>query len=419
MLRIFQIIFVGILVDFMYIGAAFRFLPSVNMKQIMAIFGVALMVWHVVQTRRYQVSKDLLICGGISVAFSLMNLIAIEYNETYDYVYANYVTSFLTWVFSGYTAMSAMRWVHGKATISLLAAYLAGVCAIQCVFALWIDNSPALKAIVDSTFVISSEFFEEIGRIYGLGLFMLDPAGVRMSCVAILICHVLALDEEVQKSKGKIFYFVLCLMIMIGIGNIVSRTTTVGVAIGLVGLFLSSRVWTLQIKSQMLRLTNILLVIILIAVPLAIYLYNTDPYFYSQFRYGFEGFFNYFEKGEFRTTSTDILKNSMWIWPETLETWIIGTGLFSGYLYHTDIGYCRFILYSGLLGFGTFASMFVYLAFSHMRQYPRYALMFFSLGALSFIIWIKVSTDILAIWGLLLFLDKDPNYNHNAKHIIG
>lgn len=419
MLRIFQIIFVGILVDFMYIGAKFTPLPFINMKQVMAAFGIILMGWHIIQTRRYQISKDLLICGGISVAFSLINLLAIEYNETYDYIYANYIVSFLTWTFSGYTAMSAMRWVHGKATINLLAAYLAGVCAIQCIASLAIDNNEAIRSFVKLIFAFEAQFFEGIDRLYGLGDFTLDTAGVRMSCVAILICHVLALDEEVQKSNGKIFYFVLCLMIMIGIGNIVSRTTTVGVAIGLVGLFLSSRVWTLQIKSQMLRLTNILLVIILIAVPLAIYLYNTDPYFYSQFRYGFEGFFNYFEQGEFRTDSTDILEKNMWIWPKTLEAWIIGTGEFSGFRYGTDIGYCRFILYSGLLGFGTFASMFVYLAFSHMRQYPRYALMFFSLGALSFIIWIKVSTDILAIWGLLLFLDKDPNYNHNAKHIIG
>lgn len=44
----------------------------------------------------------------------------------------------------------------------------------------------------------------------------------------------------------------------------------------------------------------------------------------------------------------------MWIWPENLKGWLIGTGLFANFVYSTDIGYCRFILYCGLIGFGTF-----------------------------------------------------------------
>lgn len=44
----------------------------------------------------------------------------------------------------------------------------------------------------------------------------------------------------------------------------------------------------------------------------------------------------------------------MWVWPEDVKSWIIGTGLFANFVYSTDIGYCRFILYCGLIGFGTF-----------------------------------------------------------------
>lgn len=415
MLRILQIIFVGVLVDFMYLGAILTVLPMVNMKQVMAAFGIILMGWNIIQTRQYRLSKDLLICGGISTAYSVINWISVEYNGTYDYTYANYLVSFLTWTFAGYTAMSAMRWVHGKATITLLTSYLAGLCAMQCIASLVMDNNEVIRSLVLKIFYLEVDFFEEIGRLYGIGGFALDTAGIRMACTAVMICHVLVLDENVQRSNWKTFYYVLCLIIIAGIGNIVSRTTTVGIGVGLLGMFLASRVWTLNIQSNMLRLTNILLIIIAIAIPTGVYLYNNDPYFYSQFRYAFEGFFNYVEQGEFRTTSTDLLLKSG-AWPETLEEWIIGTGLYkSG---DTDAGYDLLITYSGLVGFGTFASMFVYLTLTFSRQYPRYTLMFFLLSVVGFIVWRKVATDIFVSWAFLLFLDKDPNYNHNAKHII-
>ena len=66
----------------------------------------------------------------------------------------------------------------------------------------------------------------------------------------------------------------------------------------------------------------------------------------------------------------------MWRWPEDDKTWIIGSGWYGGFVYSTDIGYCRLILYSGLIGFVTFASSFVYYAYYFARKYPRYFWLF-------------------------------------------
>src|SRR5690606_4428155 len=74
---------------------------------------------------------------------------------------------------------------------------------------------------------------------------------------------------------------------------------------------------------------------------IGMYLYQTDVYFKDQIRFAFEGFFNFVEKGEWRTDSTDKLNRTMWVWPENTKTWIIGTGLFDNWVYGTDIGYCR------------------------------------------------------------------------------
>lgn len=80
------------------------------------------------------------------------------------------------------------------------------------------------------------------------------------------------------------------------------------------------------------------------------------------------------ETGELRTDSTDKLNTMMWVWPEDVKSWIIGTGLFANFVYSTDIGYCRFILYCGLIGFGTFVLFFVYNACVFAWKFPSFRL---------------------------------------------
>lgn len=59
----------------------------------------------------------------------------------------------------------------------------------------------------------------------------------------------------------------------------------------------------------------------------------------------------------------------MWIWPDNPMTWLIGDGYFNNpinsnpyyigpastnYYMGTDVGYCRFIFYFGLIGLSAF-----------------------------------------------------------------
>lgn len=88
-----------------------------------------------------------------------------------------------------------------------------------------------------------------------------------------------------------------------------------------------------------------------------------------------------------------------------VKSWIIGTGLFANFVYSTDIGYCRFILYCGLIGFGTFVLFFVYNACVFAWKFPSFRLFSFVLLSLSFIIWMKVATDLFFIYALFYCLD--------------
>lgn len=106
----------------------------------------------------------------------------------------------------------------------------------------------------------------------------------------------------------------------------------------------------------------------------------------------------------------------MWIWPEDTQTWIIGSGKIgsrdlNNYDYFTDIGYCRFVFYSGLIGLTLFSIYFIYNGVYFSRYYPRYRYIFLLMIAVTFIIWTKVATDIFQIYALFyVFTDEEELY---------
>ena len=97
----------------------------------------------------------------------------------------------------------------------------------------------------------------------------------------------------------------------------------------------------------------------------------------------------------------------MWVWPKDTRSWIIGTGLFDDWVYGTDIGYCRFTLYCGLVGMVLFSIFFIYNGIAINFSLKHVGLLSLFLIALTFIIWLKVSTDIFFIYALLFCLDKE------------
>ena len=130
--------------------------------------------------------------------------------------------------------------------------------------------------------------------------------------------------------------------------------------------------------------------------------------------FAFEGFFNWIETGTWTTSSTEKLNNEMWIWPTTIENWIFGYGRFGSYVFATDIGYCRLILYAGIIGFIPISLLFIFSGLNFSQIYYRYRYMFLIFIAMTFIFWIKVATDIFYLYALFYnFIDKEEaNYNN-------
>ena len=407
-----MVLLTGLMMSFYFHPTELRVLPGYNTKIMLAIFGVAILVFNIIRTKDYSLSKGLLYSFMIAGAFSFVNYISLIINESDDYSYANYPISALTWIMGAYGAINFIRWTHSKVTIELVVRYLAGGAAFHSILSQLIDRNDSIRNFVISIFYISDSM-EEMQRLYSFGV-GLDPAGVRFAVILIMIAGVLTLSKIVKKNIGLMIFYFLCFAIISVLGNIISRTTTVGMGLGLFVFAISTGLYKFVIKVSRIKIMRVFGIMLAIGIPIVVYYYNVNPSFRDQIEYGFEGFFSLFESGEFQTSSTDEL-STMWVWPQDTQTWLIGSGLFlsksSDFTYFSDIGYCRFIFYSGLIGITVFGLYFIYNAIYFSIRYPRYRYIFLLMIVVTFVVWTKVATDIFQLYALFYaFTDEEELY---------
>ena len=406
--RIIMVFILGCIVSAYYFPFAFTFFPgSLNTKQIMGVVGILCFMFYGRARGEWKMSRQVVVSALFAIVFSVWCYACITLNNTNDTSYASYIVSFSVWLGGAYGVYSILKFFHGKADLALITKYLAAVCLAQCIIALMIDNIPAVKTLVDTYIEQGQEYFEEVNRLYGIGA-ALDPAGVRFTVALVLLAHQISKNPEINESRGLLRLFILIFLAVSVIGNMISRTTSVGMAMGLAYIGLNSfRMRQSEMTTAQMRTVSVLATMIGLTVVLLIYLYNTNAEVHNLLRFAFESFFNWMETGEFRTDSTDKLNAVMWIWPKTTEAWIYGTGLFDNFIYSTDIGYCRFTLYCGLVGLVIFALFFIYNTLSVVTKFNDSTLMCLLLLSLTFIIWFKVATDLFFINALLFCIDPD------------
>lgn len=393
------------------------FPSSLNTKQVIGVLGILAFLFRCIRTRAVTMQRNVLISALIAIVFSIWCYFCITANGTDDTTYAEYWVSFAVWLGGAYGVVSMLKAYHGSCNLQRLTNYLAVVCVAQCFIALAIDNSPVFSHFVDNYISSGNEFCKERGRLYGVGC-SLDPAGIKFSAVLLLISHQICSNREVSSNKGSLWWYLIMYAIIVVLGNMIARTTTVGAVMGLVYMLVSFGIVRRGVLTgRQLRFLGIFLSAVTIAAIVSVMLYRTNAEFRYNMRFGFEGFFNFFETGEFRTDSTDKLNTQMWIWPADTRSWLIGTGLFGNFVYSTDIGYCRFILYCGLIGMAIFSAFFIYNGLSVVKKFRNFSFMSIMLISLTFVIWIKVATDIFLINALLFCIDGDPEEIEDESYL--
>lgn len=404
---------------------SFTFFPSQNTKNIGAVAGVVLLVLNLLNKRESfeAIPRDLIYVMAAALGVGFVAFVSATYNSTYDYQYVSYIVSAAIWLLAGYFAVNVIRWIHGYVSISLVTQYLTAVCVFQCIMALIFDNSPAAVDFFGKYIVGMSNFLKDSGRLFGIGC-MLDVAGVRFSGMLILIAQY-CIEASRHSERKRLAVALICFLFITFVGNMIARTTTVGVVLSLVLWIIPGSVYLFNKVSNKRKLWGTLALILAVAIPVIVGLYQTNDKMRGNIRFGFEGFFSLAEKGYWETNSNNALE-TMVVWPDNPKTWIIGDGYFSDpgatdpyyiskgihfdvFYMSTDIGYCRFLFYFGIIGLLAFIFYFFVCASVCGKRFPRWRLAFLFVFLVNLVVWAKVATDVFPVFAIALVVGAAEN----------
>ena len=420
-LKLIAMLFLVFLTSMFFFPFEFTFLPGINTKMAMAAVGLVLFALDLAKGRAASLDRSFFLLSFLAALVSLAAFASAVINHTNDYTYASYIISMWVWMGGAYVVVSVIKWVHGDATVEIVGNYLIAVCVMQCGLAIMIDSLPWFNELVNHLVLglgfVENDVLEKANRLYGIGC-SLDVAGTRFSCVLVIIAFI-SLKIAGTEKKRWIWLYLISFFIISVVGNIIARTTIVGVGMAML-VWLIGAIAVRQAETRRFFISRWLAVLI-IAIIVCTVLYIESPIFKDNFRFGFEGFFSLFETGKWETNSNNILKN-MIVFPDNLHTWLVGDGYlenpyrrdinyvgpnYGGYYMATDIGYLRFIFYFGLIGLLLFCAYMVTCANELMKRFPAYSWMFFCILIINFIVWIKVSTDIFVVMAIFLCL-REP-----------
>lgn len=423
MMKWLKILLTGIIVSLFFFPVTFSFFPISNTKNLLAAAGTVCLLFFLVRKKEFSFPKELLVLLYLSVMVSLVALFSITYNQTPDNSYVTYVRSAIIWLSGAFAVCCAVWYTHKRVDVPLLVNYLAAVCVFQCVMAMLIRFIPAVQVFIDSFVMQGQDLLKDMDRLYGIGA-SLDVGGSRFAVVLVAIAFMM---EQSKQSNGNTpqILLVLAFCIITVIGNMIARTTLVGVIIGLVYIILMElRQMGWQDPTDFHSSWITWLGSLLVLIPVGVILYSTSPEFEQLMRFGFEGFFSLFEEGEWQVDSNSKLE-SMIVWPEEFRTWVIGDGYFEnqrndrnyignatteGFYMGTDIGYLRFIFYFGVIGLIAISAVMVYAGIISCKAFPAYLPLFLMAIVANFAVWLKVATDLfpfLSLFACVSFLYQE------------
>lgn len=403
MAKILKIIFAFIVSWMFFFPTSFTFLPqSINSKLLLAVVGLLCIVYGIFLGRiKNRIHISFLVILIIAGLFSLISYVSTTINNTHDYVYTTYIASMLVWLSAGYVSFKAIRYAHSNCSVELISNYIIALCVVQCIMSLLIDIIPELNHLIRNYIVLAEQTSHE-HRLIGVGV-SFDPAGIRFSA-ALIICAAMLVDNLLN-TKSVILYIISFFIILI-IGNMLSRTTTIGEILAFLLIIYKSEIWKGTCAKGFDNMFKISVITLVIIIPVILFLYRSSVSFRELMDFGFEGVINYIRTGKWETNSTNILQGMWSVWPDSLKTWLIGDGYFTNpdnprlYYRGTDVGYVRIIFYCGIIGLGIFGYLFLYLSKVFSTLWPDYSLLFTFLLILQLAVWLKVSTDIFLVFAL-------------------
>lgn len=419
-MKVLGTILIVILTSLFYFPFNTSLLPTVNTKMALAAIGLVLFAYQAAQRRNAVIDGTFASVSAWALLVSIIGLFSALVNDSGDYTYASYIVSAWVWMGGAYAIIKCISAVYGNVTLRLLTNILVTVCVVQCILSQIIDTNASFAEWVDS-FMVSTGFMGKAeNRLYGIGC-ALDVAGLKFCAVLILLAYFAIKPSGKINAYFETSLYVAAFFIISVLGSMIARTTSIGVLMAIaywIWISISNKHSVTELQTRFFW--KIIAVAFVFLVPAMSYLYHVDVGFKEQLRFGFEGFFSLVEKGEWNVRSNEQLM-AMWIWPNNPVTWLIGDGYFNNpnanpyyigpafkdFYMGTDIGYCRFVFYFGLIGLATFCAYFIVCAKKCSDIVPQCSILFWFILLINFIGWAKVSSDIFPIYALILMLEKE------------
>lgn len=395
------------IITFLYIyPLKFVFLPA-HTRLIFAVLGCTWLVLKLSskKVRAYYTKKELVILLILIAFIIVISLISLGINNTLDISLIRYAISCISTLFAGYfiiTSLIKCNYNLNYMTITLL---IVNVIFLQSILATTMYLSPEIKHILYGVIDVPDKDIEIMARygntrIFGLGSYFFG-AGV-INGLALIMISVLLKQYQFNQFQSLLLLFKYLIILIIGMS--MARTTIIGICLSLyilllpkingLGIYFSKK--NISFTLKLFAFPIVTVVTLLALIP------QINLFFQPLFTFAFEMFINLLTQNNIRTASTDHL-TSMYIFPESIKTWIIGDGLWNynnHYYMKTDVGYLRLIYYFGLSGLIVFLTFQCYLIFKSLNNHipnKKYYLIFL---AYLFILNLKGFVDLTSFMSL-------------------
>ena len=323
------------------------FAPNINFF-LLILFTFLYIFFNPKETYRLVNNKDIIITVVVFLILVMLNTMSMLINSNFEFVYIGISIKYL---FTMLMAICIISFITEKGfseeKLIKYFIYFSLLLAFSCILEFFI---PPIKKILAFVFISTDNIhYDRSFRVKGF----VSGGGATLSfilSISLMMSHGLFL------KKKNILYIIVALILTIGI-----------IFVGRTGIVLASISWFIFFL-LFLFLSNAKNIIYLILISIII-IFTMDFLMLSEeendiiFKYSFEIFTNYFEKGKLESGSTTAVMNMYFI-PD-LKHFIFGEGLYKAYKTYqpTDIGYIKQLLSTGIFGSILFYVLMIYVQF--------------------------------------------------------
>jgi len=346
--------FVALIVTFIFIYPIFiKYLP-IPLDRVFQIFGFVLLIFNKFDFTRIFANRNVFSFLLATILLFLLALLPqVLLPGVSDYYFVKTVFDTFLSFFSAYFVYHFVRKIGSENTFSDLIQLIVIASIIQTIVSLVFFLSPNLFDIYSN--ILNEDANEKLlsrsstlnKRFIGIGSQFFS--GVIKYGFAFFCLLILPYISPAKWVKNKFLYGASIAIVGVG-GLLTGRTFFVAILLGLIMLMI------INSKSvvHLIRLNIKIFFSLLILIPIIYYiaLITIDPHRLEIINnYVFEIFINLFSEGSLSTSSSDTTL-SMYVFPETNNTWFFGDGKImeedGSYYMGTDVGYIRLLFYFGL-----------------------------------------------------------------------